>query len=151
MNNLKEVILNLGQDESLEANYTTMKLEQKTRNKCKSLITEALLKDIAEALSEVDGVSIDRVEKGFGLSFSTPCGTLPVFIEATMKGLDFEIADAAKAFVTKKAEQDAKKAERAADKAEKMKADAIKREAKRAEREAKEAAKLAKLQGEIHA
>lgn len=145
MKNLKEVILKLAEDETLEANYTTMKLEQKTRNKCKTLITEALLADIAEALADVDGAVIDRIEKGFGLGIPTPCGLLPVFIEATMKGLDFEIQGAAEAFVAKKAEQAAKRAESLAMKEEKMKSDAIKREQKRAEREAKEAAKLAKL------
>lgn len=145
MRNLKEVILQLSQDESLEANLDTMKLEQKTRNKCKTLITEALLADIQEALADVNDSIVNRVEKGIGVGIPTKCGTLPVFIEATMKSLDFEIVGAAAAFQEKKEKQAAKRAESLALKREKMEADALKREKKRAEREAKEAAKLAAL------
>lgn len=145
MKNLKEVIMQLSQDETLEANFETMKLEQKTRNKCKTLITEAILEDLKETFADVDGIVLARIAKGLGFGFETPVGLMPVFIETTMKGLDFGIEESAEAFEIKKAEKAAKAAESLAGKQKKMEADAIKREQKRKERAEKEAAKLAAL------
>lgn len=144
MKNLKKVIEDLYLDETLEANIATMKLEQKTRNKCKTAITEALLADIAETLAEIDMnfPVIARINKGIGLGIASKnFGNMPVFIEVTMKGLDFDISEAASAYKEHITEQAVKKAESAKAKYEKAQRDAEIRERKRAEREAKEAEK----------
>ena len=144
MSKIKELIKGYAVDETLEVNYDTHKLEQKTRNRLKRELTEALMSDIAESLDGVEDIILTRIEKGIGLAFLTPKGVFPLTIELTMKNIDLDMKDAADTYSEKLEVQAAKRAESQALKAAKAEADAIKRDKKRAEREAKLAAKAAK-------
>lgn len=141
MQKLKETILSYRNDETLEVNYDTHKLEQKTRNRVKRELTEALLADLSSVLGDVEDVIVTRIEKGIGIAFLTPKGLFPATIELTMKNTDLDLSEAAEQYADKLEVQAAKKAESQALKAEKAAADAIKREKKRAERAAKLEAK----------
>lgn len=143
MENLREVIQGYKEDTTIEVNHITRKLEQKSRNRIKREMTEALMKDL-EGLA--DDFVVTRVEKGVGIAILTPEGYIPATIEITMKSIDLDVQMAASEYSEKLAIKEAKKAESNAAKLEKMQADAIKREKKRAERAAKEAAKLESLQ-----
>lgn len=144
MENLKNCIISYANDESLEVNYDTHKLEQKTRNRVKKELTQALLDDIKDTLGDVEDVIVTRIEKGIGVAFITPKGLFPLTIELTMKNTTLDLNEEAVMYAEKLEAQAAKRAESQALKAEKAAADAVKREKKRAERAAKEAAKLAK-------
>ena len=143
MENLREVIQGYKEDTAIEVNHITHKLEQKSRNRIKREMTEALMKDL-EGLA--DDFIVTRVEKGVGIAVLTPEGYIPATIEITMKSIDLDVQMAASEYSEKLAIKEAKKAESNAAKLEKIQADAIKREKKRAERAAKEAAKLESLQ-----
>ena len=137
MKNLLNTIKKYKDDENIVINNESLKLEQKTRNRIKTELTESLLKDLAEMADEAGDIIVTRIAKGIGISFDTSMGYLPATIEITMKNIDLDIEKAAEEFATKKAEKEVLRMERNAAKEEKMKADEIKREKKRAERAAK--------------
>lgn len=153
MEHLKEAVLAIKNDEQLIINHDTHKLEQKTRNRYKTLITEALLADINETLNQLDlpnrEVILARIEKGIGIGVSTEFGYVPVFIEASMKGLEFDIEAAAVEYREKIETKAAESAERLELKRIKMEQDAIKRERKRLERERLEAEKMERLKQQL--
>ena len=148
MENLSAVIASYRDDETLVVNKDTHKLEQKTRNRIKREITQALLEDLGILAEELDDVIVTRVEKGIGLAFRTPKGYFPATIEITMKSTDLDVQLAAQEFAEKIALKEQERSERMAAKLVKMKADEAKLEQKRAERAAKEAAKLAALEAQ---
>ena len=139
MDNLKNKIIEYNTDETLMVNYDTHKLEQKTRNRLKRELTQALLDDISGTLDELEDVIVTRIEKGIGIAFLTPKGLFPLTIELTMKSTTVDLQEEAELYAEKLEAQAAKKAETDAAKAEKAASDAIKREKKRAERAVKEA------------
>lgn len=148
MKNLSAVVNSYREDDTLVVNYDTHKLEQKTRNRIKRELTQALLDDLTLMAEDVEDVIITRVEKGIGIAFLTPRGYFPATIEITMKSTDLDVQLAANEYAEKIAAKEAERAERMALKLEKMKADEAKREIKRAERAAKEAAKMAELEAQ---
>lgn len=154
MKHLEQAIQSIRDDENLVVNYESHKLEQKTRNRYKTLITEALLADINDAISELglgeNDVILGRIEKGIGVGVNTAHGYIPIFIEASMKGLEFDITEAAKEYKEKCETKTAEAAERLEAKKIKMAEDATKREKKRLERERLEAEKLARLEAQIN-
>lgn len=144
MNKVASTLKSYHDDSSLEVIVSTHKLEQKTRNKVKKELTQALLEDLQEMANGVGNagdVIVTRIEKGIGLAFLTPKGYFPATIEITMKSTDMDIELAAQEFADKIARKAEETKEKNEAKLEKIRADEIKREAKRAER----AAKLAKL------
>lgn len=154
MRHFKEAIRTIKEDENLVVNYDSHKLEQKTRNRYKTLITEALLADIAHAIDELDyeddEVIFGRIEKGIGVGVWTEHGYIPIFIEASMKGLEFDIKTAAQEYKSKCELKAAEAAERLEAKQLKMAQDNIRREKKRQERERLEAEKLARLEAQAN-
>lgn len=148
MNKTASVLQSFHDDETLQINFDTHKLEQKTRNRVKRELTQALLEDLQEMANDMDDVVVTRIEKGIGLAFLTPKGYFPATIEITMKATDVDVQLAAQEFAEKIARKTAERQEKMAAKLEKMRSDEIKREAKRAERAAKEAAKLAELEAQ---
>ena len=145
MNKTASVLQSFHDDETLQINFDTHKLEQKTRNRVKRELTQALLEDLQEMANDMDDVVVTRIEKGIGLAFLTPKGYFPAI---TMKATDVDVQLAAQEFAEKIARKTAERQEKMAAKLEKMRSDEIKREAKRAERAAKEAAKLAELEAQ---
>lgn len=135
-NKFKETVEQFENDESLEVNIFTSKLEQKTRNKVKGALVSSMLDSLNETF-EGTGVRFTRVEKGIGMEFPTPKGSFAATIEITMKSTDIDFAAMNQEYLEKLSVKETKRAERAAANAEKAKADEIKREIKRAERAAK--------------
>ena len=147
MNKVASTLKSYHDYSSLEVIVSTHKLEQKTRNKVKKELTQALFEDLQEMANSVGNagdVIVTRIEKGIGLAFLTPKGYFPATIEITMKSTDMDIELAAQEFADKIARKAEETKEKNEAKLEKIRADEIKREAKRAERAAK-LAKLAKL------
>lgn len=140
MKEFKDAVTKFENDETLEVNVFTAKLEQKTRNKVKRELLQGMLDSLNAAFAGTD-VIVTRMEKGIGIAFPTPHGYFPATIEITMKSTDLDIQLAASEYADKVAEKEARRAERGKVNAEKAERDALKREQKRAERAAKEAAK----------
>lgn len=143
MEKLISRLKNYETDTSLEVNLDTHKLEQKTRNRLKQELTEALMSDLSAAFANADlNVTVVKIAKGIGLSFKTPLCDFPATIEITMKNTDVDLELEAAEYAEVSAVKAAKKQESMKAKQAKMEADAEKRERKRAERAAKEAKKL---------
>lgn len=140
MKEFKEAVEKFANDETLEVNVFTAKLEQKTRNKVKRELLQGMLDSLNAAFADSD-VVITRIEKGIGIAFPTPHGYFPATIEITMKSTDIDLEGKAQEYAEKLVEREEKRIERAKLNAEKAERDAIKREQKRAERAAKEALK----------